>query len=321
MKISDELLNRYINGESTDEEQRFVEAWMQSEEGLNSTLSEEEVSKMEKRIQERFEKTFPLVTSNSTSLTWVKPIKYAAAVALVLVLGITAYRTLKPLDSQQIETFVSWEGHTTKESKRGERPTVTLADGTIVHLNSESQLKFPEQFTETERVVYFEGHAHFDVARNEKKPFIIYTKTSKTQVLGTSFDIRTKAEYNEAEIIVTSGKVSFSDRGDTKNMAILTLDKRAVLNSGKAIQIADVDAEKLTAWKTSQLLFEKATLAEIIKVIEPWYNIQVNVVNSNLLSEKYRLQLDDPSLSAFMDYLSDLGDFEYEVKGNQVTIK
>ncbi|MEM8765763.1 MAG: DUF4974 domain-containing protein, partial [Bacteroidota bacterium] len=135
------------------------------------------------------------------------------------------------------------------------------------------------------------------------------------------FDIRTEAEYNEAEIIVTSGKVSFSDRGNTKNMVILTLDKRAVLNSGKAIQIADVDAEKLTAWKTSQLLFEKATLAEIIKVIEPWYNIQVNVVNSNLLSEKYRLQLDDPSLSAFMDYLSDLGDFEYEVKGNQVTIK
>ena len=72
MKISEALLKRFISGECTDEEKRFVENWLQSEETTDSGLSEKEISQMEQNLRQRFEKSHPSLLSAPTTKPWIQ---------------------------------------------------------------------------------------------------------------------------------------------------------------------------------------------------------------------------------------------------------
>lgn len=347
MKITKQLILKYYSGQCTEEERVFVENWMASSEDEPSELSENVLSEMDERTWKRIKQTNKISlqradkeyerlktldrfgSNRNAKVSGIIPmyrslarISIAAflAIGLFIAVGTAAFWLLNPLDSPPKDTVVSWKGYTTKKSKRGERPTLTLPDGSTVHLNSESLLKFPERFSGTERVVYLEGHAHFDVARNPDKPFIIYTEDSKTQVLGTSFDINTSRKQGETEIIVTSGKVAFSEKDQNDNLVTLKVNERAVLDAGKNIAKSEVDADMLTAWIENHLVFDDYTLAKVIDVLEPWYDIQVSVKNTDLMTRDFKLSMEDPSLEAVMDTLSFLGEFEYEIHDNRVTI-
>ena len=343
MKITKQLILKYYSGQCTEEERVFVENWMASSEDEPSELSENVLSEMDERAWKRIKqtnkislqredkeykrlKTLDRFGSNRNAKVSGTIPKYrrlariSVAAFLAMVFFIAVFWLLNPLDSQPKDTMVSWKGYTTRQSIRGERPTITLPDGSTVHLNSESLLKFPESFSDTERVVYLEGHAHFDVARNPDKPFIIYTEHSKTQVLGTSFDVNTSRKQGETEIIVTSGKVAFSEKDQNDNLVTLKVNERAVLDAGKNIAKSEVDADMLTAWIKNHLVFDDYTLAKVIDVLEPWYDIQVSVKNTDLMTRDFKLSMEDPSLEAVMEALSFLGEFEYEIDDNRVTI-
>ena len=332
MKISEALFRKYLTDACTEEERQFVEKWLNSDEGTVSDFSEEDVSQMKEQTWKKLKLRHKLHTELSnqgdeqretvrTLPLYKKISRYAAVFALILSLSGIAYYFLNKSGFSEGVYTVSFEDYKTISNGRGQRKMVELSDGTLVWLNHDTKIKVPEEFEANARIIHLDGHAHFDVIRNPEKPFVIYTQDSKTQVLGTSFDINTHRKHGQTELIVTSGKVAFSDRTDRQRKATLVFNERAVLETGKAIKVDEVDAEKLTAWKTNQLLFEKASLADIIKVIEPWYDVTVEVAEPNLLSEKYRLQMSNPSLEEFMDYLSDLGDLQYEIEGNKITIK
>ena len=320
MKISEELLKKYLNGECTAKEREFVEEWMNSEAEIDSGLSEDEVSEMEQRIQDRFEKTYPFVDSGTSSTKGSPWLKYAAVVAIFIAVGATVYWFLNPLDTQLIDTSVTWEDYEIKESKRGERPIVKLSDGSTVHLNSESILKFPETFSDSHRTVYLDGHAHFDISKNPDKPFIIYTERSKTQVLGTSFDINTRRKPGETEVIVTSGRVAFSGKDKTGNLVTLQPDDRAVLSPDNNMVTDKVDARTLTAWTKNQLIFENQTLEEIMGVAERWFDIQVKISDADLSRRTFTYASENPSLKEFLDFMGEVGRFEYHISDKEVTI-
>ena len=53
----------------------------------------------------------------------------------------------------------------------GEQMRVILQDGSIVHLNSDSRLRYPKQFGLFNRTVELWGEGYFNVARDENRPF------------------------------------------------------------------------------------------------------------------------------------------------------
>ena len=321
MKISEALLKRFISGECTDEEKRFVENWLQSEETTDSGLSEKEISQMEQNLRQRFEKSHPSLLSAPTTKPWKQLAKYAAAIALFISAGAASYNYFRLLNQNHgTDIVVSWEGYFTYETQRGERPTITLPDGTTVQLNSNSQLKYPEHFTDTERVVFLQGHAHFDVVRNPDKPFMIFTEHSKTQVLGTSFDINTRQKSGETEVIVTSGKVSFSDKNQTDEGVTLIANDRGILSSNGTIAMDKVDASTLTAWTKNQLIFENQTLTDIMKIAEGWFDIDVVIEDSELCYKSFTYAALNPSLEEFLRFMGEVGNFEYRISNKEVAI-
>ena len=90
---------------------------------------------------------------------------------------------------------------------RGGEYSVMLADGTKVHLNSDSKLRYPVTFTRSERRVYLEGEAYFEVSRDERHPFIVEGKDFAVQVLGTSFNISNYKDDDVSRVVLLEGSV------------------------------------------------------------------------------------------------------------------
>src|SRR5690606_29053557 len=118
-------------------------------------------------------------------------------IAAVLVLLLTgAWFSTTVIDGRRAMTSksVAW---TEKVNQAGQRSSHLLPDGTKVWLNVESRMSFPEQFSDTLRQVQLVGEAYFEVAKDEKKPFVVNTADISTVVLGTSFSVRAYPEDDE----------------------------------------------------------------------------------------------------------------------------
>ena len=314
--ITPELLERYYSNSCTEEEREIVEMWLASEEG--------ESPNEEKYLAESWQKIAAKTQSKDKQVTVNKPsvlrnwIGIAASIILLIFGGIYSYNTF--LGRTQSENELSGISYRNVSTARGQKRVLHLPDGSNITLNSESEIKLPEKFPDTARVVHLTGHAYFDIARDLKRPFIVYTDHSKTRVLGTSFDIKTFPDSGRTEIVVASGKVEFSQKYQEQNRVRLTVNDRAILLPDEKIEVSEVYAGNFIAWKDNRLLFENAPLEEIVKVLEQWYDIEIIVNNPALLERTYTFSYDNPPLKTLMKSMSFVAKFKYSIEGKQVTI-
>ncbi|MEM9389362.1 MAG: FecR domain-containing protein [Bacteroidota bacterium] len=317
MPISPDLLKKYLDNQCTPEERKKVEEYLALEKNATSDLPDELAEEMKVNFWTNISSEIENKHTTRVIPLHKRIMRYAAVAVILFAIGFFTYRTASnKFFEDSVEVSVALKTITTQ---RGEKRTVTLPDGSTVRMNYETEIQAPEQFEGDERVVYLRGHAHFDVARDTERPFIIYTEDSKTEVLGTSFDINTKRE-GETEIIVTSGTVAFSEKDENENHVVLEVNDRAVLNADKRMATSKVDALKLTSWRDNRLIFEDNTLEDIIHILEPWYNIEISVKDPIILKTDYNLDMENPSLERLMEELSFLGDFEYSIEGKKISI-
>lgn len=201
---------------------------------------------------------------------------------------------------------------------RGGENTVILSDGTTVHLNAGSKLTYPVCFGGKSRTVLLEGEAYFDVARDEKHPFVVQTRFGEVTVLGTAFNINA---YNDASACYTTlvnGKVRFS----IPNQKTITLSpgEQAVASAG-GVKKRSVNLEEYTGWVSGMYIFNNRSLEEIMKTFERWYDIQVYYETSALRSITYSGNLKRyGSVNSFLDALELTGDLTYKVNGRNILI-
>ena len=318
MKIRPELLKKYATGDCTEPERLQVEKWLAENEDLSTSLPKQKIDKEKNLVWQNISNkirpntnVFPLHR---------KVMQYAAAIIIFLTVATSAYFYVNQQNIGKDQQVSIEQEFRIIETQRGQKKTIKLPDGSTERLNYESQLKIPLRFTDSFRVVYLQGHAHFEVFRDTNRPFIIYTGKSKTQVLGTSFDIKTNEETDETEIIVTSGKVAFSENSKENNKVIHNENNKALLRPENTIKVSKVNAQQLTAWKDNYLEFNKVSLAEIIKILEPWYDVEITVKDPKLLTDIYKFSYENPPLKTLFERMSFMGKFNYSIKNKQVTI-
>lgn len=192
--------------------------------------------------------------------------------------------------------------YNTMSTPKGRQFHLTLPDGTRIWLNAASSIRYPTVFTGTERRVEITGEAYFEVARDKKMPFRLNINNRVgIKVLGTHFNV---SAYENEEMINTTliegsvhvsdvadqpeGRntqpgITFSDRrgvtlkpGQQAQIANVPVDRKAQTESGSGIKVINnADIEKATAWKNGLFYFDGATLREIMRQVERWYDIEV----------------------------------------------
>jgi transmembrane sensor len=173
----------------------------------------------------------------------------------------------------------------TISTPNGGQYQVVLPDGTRVWLNSASNLKYPNYFSGSERLVELEGEAYFEVAKNKLSPFRIKTGLQTIEVLGTHFNVNA---YNDEPILKTTlleGSVTVSS---AKNKIILIPGQQATINRNNLETTVEskVDLDQIVAWKNGVFSFENEDLRSIMRQISRWYNVSV-VFNGPLSDDKF----------------------------------
>ena len=98
--------------------------------------------------------------SKSNKTVWLS---VAASIALIIGVFMFMSHLKEPKIDREAVSII------TKENPAGRKSRIFLPDGTAVKLNSNSKLKFPESFSNTERIVYLEGEAFFKVAKDAER--------------------------------------------------------------------------------------------------------------------------------------------------------
>ena len=150
---------------------------------------------------------------------------------------------------------------------------MTFEDGTRVHLNYNTTLKYPPHFGTTTRTVYLDGEAYFQVAKDSKRPFRVITANGVVKQYGTTFNVNTHVP-GITKVVLVKGSVSVlpNQGGEYKikpgEVAVLQADTQDV-------QISVVDIEPYIAWNSGRFVFDNCSLESLMNVISRWYNKDV----------------------------------------------
>ena len=158
---------------------------------------------------------------------------------------------------------------------------ITLADGTKVHLNYNTVLKYPVIFGKRARVVYLKGEAYFEVAPDMERPFYVITEGMKIKQYGTSFNVNAYSPHSVSVVLVKGSiGVVAEESGDE---TLLRPGQRAVLNrKGADIRVDEVNVERFTAWNKGYFYFEDESLESIMQTLCYWYNVKVEFQSPEL---------------------------------------
>lgn len=160
--------------------------------------------------------------------------------------------------------------------------SIVLSDGTKVMLNAESKLTFPNQFTGATREVSIEGEGYFEVAKNDKIPFIVHSGNVAIQVYGTKFNVKS---YNKSSIktFLMEGSVGVSVSKEPQQM--LKPNQVITINdfTGSAT-IEDIKrTDKYIGWIDNKFVFEADSIDRVMMDLSRWYNVELELKDNAAL--------------------------------------
>lgn len=177
----------------------------------------------------------------------------------------------------------------TLEIPRGGEYLLTLSDGTMIYLNSESTLSFPVKFQGKERKVYLTGEAYFKVAKNTEHPFVVTAGELEVLVTGTTFGVRAYKDEKDIQTTLESGQVTVRVEGKSVK---LVPNKQVLFNkSTMGLEVRDVDVDLYLAWADGRLVYDNCPLEKILTDLGRWYNIDVFYSRDELRSYQFSLNM------------------------------
>jgi hypothetical protein len=209
---------------------------------------------------------------------------------------------------------------------RGGQFQITLADGTKVWLNSESQLKYPVSFADgkSREVELVYGEAYFDVSpstAHKGSDFKVFNNQQEVQVLGTEFNIKAYKDETHIYTTLVEGKVIVK-AGDNKQEIAPNQQFSYNINT-RGFTLTTVDADYVLAWKRGVFNFENKSLAEIMTVLSRWYDMDVIFENKDLKQQQFIGSIKKSyNIEDILEtFVSTHVINSYEVHGNKVVLK
>jgi ferric-dicitrate binding protein FerR (iron transport regulator) len=316
----DELLIAYLLGELDTETSLQVEAWIAE--------SDEHRQQFEatKQIWDASENTMHLNFDSNMAWDKVAPkitIKktfnrfYYSAAAVILLL----------VSSVFVFTFINQETQTYTLQANLNLENDTLIDGSIIKLNKNSSITYSENFNENIRELSMEGEAFFDIKRDTSKAFIINIEnTSRVEVLGTSFNIKSTDDYTD--VYVKSGLVKFEYQ--TKDT--LKAYQSILLKAGEKVKYNKLTNELIqtkdsllnaveTYWMDRKLTFDGIKLKKVVKILEVVYDVNIELADSAINDCLLTVSFDNEEISQILEVLANTFELEIEQNGDQYLFK
>lgn len=330
----DELkIIEYIKGETTPEEKKLFLDWIDESDdnrahyrkirelwdmsvitGEYKNISNEETylkirDKIEPVQHKPRRKLLPRILIN---------IGRVAAVAAITLL--ISYQYFK------IQEDKKYPGVTTIEVPIGDRTKISLPDGSTVWLNSGTRISYPQKFTGNQRIVTLNGEAQFEVAKDEKKTFIVETNNHAIRVLGTVFNVYAYDNSNIFEATLTQGSITLENKdGRIGEKGVLQLKPGQQAVFDKTTQKFHVhnisDTENASLWISGYYVFNKTKFSNMLERLSQYYGKEVVIRNPEIAEYECTGKfLQGQSLEHILEVASVSKPFKYTITEKEIIV-
>jgi len=316
---------RIEEGLSQQERQAFV-AWVNQDNKHHLALHKYSPSLKMSKLLADFNGLFPLEkkqTNKSTAL--LRQFSLAASVIFLSILTTKVFLNKNVFSLfQETSTEIVNQKYSTVTS---EQKTVTLPDGSLVQLNTNSLLTI--SFSENHRQLNLvKGEASFDVAKDKSRPFSVTSGEQSFTALGTIFNVQ-KSENNHLELIVTEGRVLIADSNEsldnliekiadtiqqtTSNNIIIANEKATIINKVQlpTSKMTSQSIFKELAWKKDMLIFEGESLLSALDEISRYTDLRFTIKDQELVNKKVSGVFMAGDIEALLDSISNNFDLKY----------
>lgn len=232
----------------------------------------------------------------------------------------------------------------------GSRSQIILPDGTQVWLNAGTTIRYPGNFSGSQRDLYLSGEAFFKVKTDRSRPFIVHTAKLNIKAIGTTFNVKAYPTENKVSTTLVEGIVKLEDYGTSEKKFSYTLKPNQkltyytsepkkeekvmgkikaaeeVLLKGTSISTPVIvskiiDTKHSTSWKDKRWIIDGENLDDLAIMLERRYDIKVNIESEELKIYKFSGTIENETMEQVLNYLSITTPLKYEIKKGQVTLR
>lgn len=279
-----DLLYRFFEGHASVEEMKSIKEWAEASDE-NSKLLRRERKLFDAIILSGRLEQHAAGQGKKRKYIFRELLKIASVVAITV--GITAAVFSIGKDRDRDEVAMQ-----TITVPAGQRVNLDLPDGTNVWLNAGTRMKYPVSFMKEKREVILDGEAYFDVARNEKCPFIVRTHAMDVEVLGTKFNVEAYSKHQRFETSLMQGKVRVKQPGHEETEVNLLPHCKTTLVDGRLV-VSRIDNYNVYRWKEGLYCFKNKPFAQIMEDLERYYDLKIKLhkksIEGVMLTGKFRI--------------------------------
>lgn len=204
---------------------------------------------------------------------------------------------------------------------KGDQTSITLPDGSIIFLNSESSIIYPTTFGRNNREITLSGEAFLNIAKDKKHPFIVNTKYLALEVLGTSFNVSAYPKDSIIETTLLEGKIKVTPQQKQATAIILVPNQKLRFNNNTfSMNVSQTDSYIETAWRRGDLIFKSEPLSKIIEKLERYYGMNITVTGK-LPEQLFTGTFHEDQIIPVLQNLQLHYSFYYTVSGKNIYIQ
>ena len=319
--IDDTLLVKYLLHETNPDENDAVEKWIVAD-AINKKHFEDfkliwdksknfaATSRLDEN--ESWQKFKARIHSSNTKKSPVKImhtfqwLKVAAMVVFVAGAAAIAY---KMFNQKEIKTVAV--------KSMDKVITDTLPDQSVITLNKNSTIDYPEKFTGETRTVSLQGEAFFSVAHDKTKPFIIHINDVTIKVVGTSFNV--KSFNGNTEVIVETGVVEVIH--NKKEIDLHPHEKILVKKDENVLSKEKSTGELYNYYRTKEFECDNTPLWELVQVLNQAYNVNIVIENKELRNLPLTTTFNNESLDKILEIIQQTFNISVSKTGGEIILK
>ena len=171
----------------------------------------------------------------------------------------------------------------------GERSALTLPDGSVVTLDTNSAIRVA--YSPSERAVYLDhGQALFEVAKHKKIPFQVYAGDRRVTAVGTTFNVRIADTGGKPSVKVAliEGRIRVAaldprPAADAAPETISMVSGEVLTTSGsQPMSVVAADTDDEASWRAGLLTFEDMRLDAAVSEMNRYTTHPIEIADDRI---------------------------------------
>ncbi|MBN2214849.1 MAG: FecR domain-containing protein [Bacteroidales bacterium] len=314
------LVNRFVTGDITDIESAELDRLISDGEVSTEELADfQRIWNATRQIDLTFSDSGKAYMKTVARKRGLKPnhrivINNIFKIAAIIVFGIFIGIAVNRLFLTEKDKFVEIV------TKKGDKIHISLTENNDVWLNSKSSIRYPANFTGTNRYVEIRGEAFFRLESKDYHPVII--RCNGTKIIGNTaeFNARTDTSTHITEITVKSGWITLSDPMWNNEQIVLEEGFRGTIDEKLPLLIEQNRNPNYQAWKTGRLIFENVPLLSVAETLSDIYDVNI-AINGEVKYCFITSTYDNKDIDVILDDIKEQFQTSISRESDQIIIK